>query len=121
MIGHLVYTIGHSNRSIGDFIRIIKYYNIDVAVDIRSNPYSRFHPQFNKKHLEAALTDAGIGYVFIGDRLGGQPKDPSYYDEAGRVLYERLSLSSGFVEGIMRLEEVCRHSCAVLVCAERSP
>ena len=57
-----IYTIGYGNRSISDFIQILKDNQIQVVVDVRSVPYSRYRPAFNSKALAKNLTDAGIGY-----------------------------------------------------------
>ncbi|MBI5930149.1 MAG: DUF488 domain-containing protein [Chloroflexi bacterium] len=74
-----LYTIGHSNHSIEDFLALLKKHAITDLVDIRSTPQSRFSPHFNKKRLESTLPEHGMTYHFRGEALGGRPKDPSVY------------------------------------------
>jgi uncharacterized protein (DUF488 family) len=79
-----ILTIGHSNHALGMFIQLLKAINIEVLVDIRSNPYSRFTPQFNKDNLKKAIQASGMKYLFLGKELGGRPYqtilDPSPAD-----------------------------------------
>ena len=57
-----LYTIGYGNRKIEDFIMLLKKYEIKLLVDIRSMPYSRFRPSFNKNVLEQYLVNENIDY-----------------------------------------------------------
>lgn len=70
-----VYSIGHGNQSIDDFIVLLNQYDIKYLIDVRSRPYSKFNPDFNKEALERVLTQKGIKYVFMGDKIGGLPED----------------------------------------------
>ena len=67
-----VFTIGHSNHAAGVFLELLFRHEIEEVVDVRSSPHSRYNPQFNRKTLQAALSEAGIGYVFMGAELGGR-------------------------------------------------
>ena len=119
--GHIVFTIGHSNHSLDTFVALLKRYDIAVLVDIRSEPYSRYAPHFGRRSLEAATGRYGIGYVFLGEELGGRPVGDEFYDAAGYVLYDRLARSPGFLDGIRRLEEELRRRRAAIVCSEEDP
>ncbi|GAB4174014.1 MAG: hypothetical protein Fur006_03610 [Coleofasciculaceae cyanobacterium] len=66
-----LFTIGHSNHSIDDFITLLQTHGITAVADVRSHPYSRYLPHFNKSELEAALQHVGIEYRFLGQELGG--------------------------------------------------
>lgn len=116
-----VYSIGHGNRSIESFIILLNQYNISYVIDVRSKPRSRFNPQYNKDRFHASLKEANIGYVFMGDNLGGLPKDISCYDEVGRVDYEKVKEKDFFNNGIKRIktayEKKIRVAC---VCSELS-
>lgn len=70
-----VYTIGHSTATIEDFIARLRDNAIDVLVDVRSKPRSRLY-QFDQRWLQTAVEEAGLRYRFLGDRLGGVPRDP---------------------------------------------
>ena len=95
-----VFTIGHSNHEPGAFAALLRQHGVDVVVDVRSAPYSRYLPHFNKEFLEETLRRAGIGYVFKGQELGGQPAERALYDDGGRVSYERLADTAAFKEGM---------------------
>jgi uncharacterized protein (DUF488 family) len=67
-----LYTIGHSNKTIKEFVEKLKENSIDVLVDVRSVPYSKYNPQFNREAMKVVLADAGILYVYRGKNLGGK-------------------------------------------------
>ena len=77
MTNTTIYSIGHGNKKIADFISELKSYGIEYLLDIRSKPYSKWNPQFNQVQLELELKNHGITYVFVGDSLGGLPEDRS--------------------------------------------
>jgi hypothetical protein len=83
-----IYTIGYGNRSLDSFIATLQQYQIAYLVDVRTAPYSRFKPEYSKEALAAALQAKGIRYLFLGDKLGGRPPDPTCYTD-GKVDYER--------------------------------
>lgn len=75
------YTIadcGHSNRAYSEFLKILKDNKIEVLVDIRSFPRSRFCPHFNQKRLDQSLKEDGIEYLFKGNNLGGRGENENY-------------------------------------------
>ena len=70
-----LFTIGHSNHSIGDFIELLQAHAISVVIDVRSAPYSRRNDQFNHKVLGRHLLVAGMRYLFLGRELGTRSSD----------------------------------------------
>lgn len=98
-----IYSIGHGNKNIEDFISELKSFNIKYLLDIRSKPFSKWNPQFNQTALEFALNKYGIVYVFVGDTLGGLPEDRSCYDYEGKVVYDFIKEKDFFKEGLSRL------------------
>src|SRR5438477_11569674 len=72
-----VLTIGHSNFAPGEFLALLKLHGVQVVVDVRSAPYSRFAPQFNRATLAASLGNVRIEPRRAGDYLGGRPPDPT--------------------------------------------
>lgn len=117
----MIYTIGHSNHPIDRFIALLQRHGIDAVADVRSTPYSRFNPQFRKEKLQAALGEAGIRYVFLGEELGARSKDPACYDESGRASYARLAATDLFRRGIERLLTGMQDHRIAIMCAEREP
>ena len=116
-----VFTIGHSNHPAGVFLALLLRHEIEAVVDVRSSPYSRYNPQFNRKALQAALTETGVGYVFMGAELGGRPTNPSCYDSEGRVQYDRLAETEVFRQGIQRVVRHAGERCLALMCSEKEP
>ena len=116
----LVLTIGHSNHSLEAFVALLRQYDVTALADVRSAPYSRFNPHFNRKALDAALREHGIAYLFLGRALGGRPDDPSCYED-GRVRYDRLAQTALFREGLERVIEDAGRERIALMCAEKEP
>ena len=116
-----VFTIGHSTHSLEEFLELLTRHKIDVVVDTRSAPYSRFTPQFDHELIQKALAKSGVKYLFLGGELGGRPKNPDYYDPAGHVLYSRITKDSAFVSGIDRLERGIVEFRVALMCGEEDP
>jgi uncharacterized protein (DUF488 family) len=115
-----LFTIGHSNHSIEAFISLLQQHGITAVADVRSHPYSRYLPHFNKSELEAALKDAGIEYRFLGQELGARPNDPSCYVD-GKAPYEKIAATQFFEKGIKRLLKGAENYKVALMCAERDP
>lgn len=117
----MIYTVGHSNYEIDDFLKIVSTYNIDFIVDVRSSPYSQYCPQFNKEIVKNALSNAGIKYLFLGKELGARPDDPSCY-YGGRVQFELLRKTELFKQGIARLKDGVSKECVLaIMCSEKNP
>lgn len=115
------FTIGHSNHPAEVFLELLLTHAIEEVVDVRSSPHSRYNPQFNRKALQAALADAGVGYVFMGGELGGRPADPLCYDGEGRVQYDRLAETEAFNAGIRQVIQRAGARRIALTCSEKEP
>ena len=116
----LVFTIGHSTHSLEAFLALLQKHGVTAIADVRSAPFSRFNPQFNKNALERSLKEAGIKYVFLGRELGARSDDPSCY-ENGRVQYGRLAQTALFRSGIERVIRGTQGQSIALMCAEKEP
>lgn len=117
-----LFSIGHGARSIEDFIALLQQYGIRYLADVRTYPFSRFHPQFNRAALGQALEEEGIRYVYFGDTLGGRPKDAHSYGENGRVDYEKIQQKDGFKRSIGRLVKAAEDKIPLaMMCSERDP
>lgn len=116
-----IYTVGHSNRSLQDLLTLLKGNGITAVADVRSQPFSRLHPQFNKNALRDFLYGHNIAYAFLGEELGARSHDPACY-ENGKVSYDLLSQTALFQHGLDRIENGIRKGYVIaLVCAERDP
>ncbi len=115
-----IYTIGHSTHSIQEFVELLRRHLITAVCDVRSSPYSRFNPQFNREALKQELRKQDIAYVFLGKELGARSDDPKCYQD-GKVQYERLAKTALFKQGIHRLHEGMKSYKIALMCAEKDP
>lgn len=121
MTDRTVYSIGHSQHNLQSFTALLKPFRVDTLVDVRSNPFSRFAPDFGRAKLEEHLPRHGFEYVFLGHELGGRPNDPAYYDEDGHVLYYILARDEAFLHGITLLEENVDQHVIAIMCSEGKP
>ena len=115
-----IYTVGHSNHTSEAFVTLLRTHGVTALADVRSAPYSRFNPQFNRETLARALEAQGIRYVFLGRELGARPDDPGCYEE-GRVRYARLARTALFRRGLDRVADGARRHRLALMCAEKEP
>src|SRR5207247_926225 len=114
-------SVGHSVLTLDAFLGLLRGAGVTAVADVRSAPYSRRLPQFNRDGLPAALRDAGIEYVFLGEHLGGRPRDRSLYDTEGRVNYEVVRTTPIFKAGLERLLEGARRFAVAMLCGEEDP
>jgi uncharacterized protein (DUF488 family) len=121
MVTQQIYTIGHSNHTLEAFLRLMEQHEIELLIDVRSRPYSRYSPHFNLKRIEKALDELGIRYLFLGRELGGLPENDEYYDEDNHVLYYRIANSAAFLDGIARVETSIGEARTAILCAEENP
>jgi len=122
----IIYTIGHSNLSIDRLIELLKSSAIETVIDIRTRPFSSYVPHFNRPNLERTLRKEGIEYVFMGDTLGGYPKDSDCYvcDSDRKKMTPDYNVMAGkdwFKEGLKAAIEIGRHKKVVLMCSEEDP
>ena len=115
-----VFTIGHSTHPQERLIGLLTQHGITALCDVRSKPYSRMNPQFNREELKDALKVTGIAYVFLGKELGARSEDPSCYEE-GKVQYDRLAHTELFQQGLQRIQEGMKKYRIALMCAEKEP
>lgn len=116
----MVYTIGHSNGTIERLVGLLQRHSITAIADVRSQPYSRFNPQFNRETLAGALKKNGLEYVFLGQELGARSQDPACYRD-GRAQYSLIAKTAVFDRGIARLLGGMERFQLAVLCAEKEP
>jgi uncharacterized protein (DUF488 family) len=126
-----LYTIGHSTLEIDDLLGLLKENYIQVLVDVRSQPYSRFNPQYNRGSFQHAMAYANIEYIFAGEYLGGRPTDPTCYkdgvvpDSKANYLklvdYAEVMKRDWYQRGIQRLLEIAGERRTAIMCSEEDP
>ena len=122
----MIHTVGHGNRSIEEFIGVLREAGIECVVDVRAYPSSRRHPQFGRVSLERSLAEASIQYVWEGDALGGRRKLAAHsphvaLKNAGFRAYAGYMETQAFREGLSRVIELSRERRIAILCAERLP
>jgi uncharacterized protein (DUF488 family) len=118
---HPLYTIGYGARTLDEFVAELKSNHIEYLIDVRTAPYSKFKQEFSKELLQYHLERAGIRYLFMGDTLGGQPKDPACHTD-GKVDYDKVRAQPFFQAGIQRLRKAFEQQLPVaLMCSEGRP
>lgn len=115
-----VFTIGHSAHPPAHFASLLQRHLVDWVLDVRSSPYSRRAPQYNRPTLKGWLDQAGIRYSFGGGPLGGRPADPAMY-RARQADYERMAQTESFRNGLRRIASAARSYRVALLCAEADP
>jgi uncharacterized protein (DUF488 family) len=121
----VVLTIGHSTRTLEDFISLLREYSVQKVVDIRTIPRSRYNPQFNREELPDSLKAVGIGYVHMSG-LGGLRHSVS---DSANTGWRNLSFrgfadymqKEEFVKSLRALMELAKTERLVLMCAEAVP
>jgi uncharacterized protein (DUF488 family) len=121
-----LFTIGHSNRSLADFLELLRENNIERVADVRRVPGSRLHPHFNREALGASLNEVGIGYTHF-PALGGRrtSRDEASPNSAWRVAafaaYADYMLTDEFAAAFGELRALAETSLTAIMCAEALP
>ena len=116
-----LFTIGHSNIPIEEFLDLLRQHEVEVLVDVRTAPYSRYCPQFNGPKLRRAVEAAGLQYRFAGEALGGKPRDEDLRGEDGAPDYDKIAATPLYRDGLDRLEALAASFRVAIMCSEADP
>lgn len=117
-----IFTIGHSNYTIERFISFLKVNGISCIVDVRSTPYSKFTPQFNKEELKKVLKLNGIVYIHMGEEFGARRENRELYTQDGYLDFEKTRKDDAFLKGVDRVTEGYNKGFRIaLMCTEKDP
>lgn len=129
--GLTVFTIGHSNGSDGQFLALLARHAIEMVVDVRGAPYSRFTPHFNRENPRLLLKEAGLHDAYAGEKLEGRPADPGCYrggvppepgaDYLLEVDYVAVERRDWYQSGIRRPRELAAARRTAVMCSEENP
>ncbi len=103
------------------WLALVRQHGVEVVVDTRSSPYSKYVPQYDKELIQRSMEENGTKYLFLGAELGGRPANRAYYDASGRVVYGRLRDDANFKAAISRLEKGIERFRVALICGEENP
>lgn len=115
-----IFSVGHSTHSYERFLKLLQEAGVTAIADVRTSPFSRHFPQFNRDALKEGLRTDGIAYSFLGKELGGRPIGQQLYRE-GVADYELMAKTPDFNCGLERVEEGARKYRIALMCSERDP
>jgi len=120
-----LYTVGHSNRELDELLAILEEAGVTTLVDVRAEPRSRRHPQFNEDALRAACAPANIVYHWAGRHLGGmrplRPGSPHVALDEGRRGFADHMDTEIFKKAAAQLANMAAHAPTAILCAEREP
>ena len=119
--GPTIWTVGHSNHSASGFLSLLQSEQIEFVIDVRSFPYSKFAPHFNREDLERAIQAAGMRYIFLGEVLGGRPEVDEHFDDGGHALYGEMAKLPGFQDAIDRLVDGANEHRLAVMCSCGKP
>lgn len=118
----IVYTVGHSNHELERLIELLKDKKVNLVLDVRSTPWSKRYPQFNRESLARELAIQGIAYEWFGTWFGARQTDDSHYMPDGWLNYASYTASPDFMEGVRQMDRLLeRGKIPVLMCAEKDP
>jgi uncharacterized protein (DUF488 family) len=115
-----VLSIGHSTLPYERFRGLLRRCSVTAVADVRTAPYSRYCPHFNRDALRNELWQDGIAYVFLGLELGGRPKDKELFCD-GVADYEKMARLAEFAKGLNRLVEGAKKYRIAMMCSENDP
>ena len=117
----VVYTVGHSNHPIEEFLKLLVKHNINCVCDVRSMPYSRFTEQYNRENIKEYLSEHNIKYLFFGEEFGARREEKSLLTD-GMVDFEKVAKNEKFIKGINRIEKGLEKGYRIaLMCTEKEP
>jgi len=120
-LGSTLLTLGHSNHAPEHFQSLLIENRVEVLVDVRSWPHSRYVEWADRAVLPNIVGSVDAKYLFLGDQLGGRPDDGSFYDGEGHVLYARVAASEDFRAGVARLKRGIEQCRVAIMCSEENP
>ena len=116
-----LFTVGHSNLEFSQFVRLLRDRSVGLLIDVRSQPRSGRFPEFSQPGFQKMIENADIGYLFLGEELGGRPGDPDAYRPDGVVDYRVRRKSYAFHAGVERVLSELERAPSALLCAEEDP
>lgn len=114
-----IYTIGHSNKTLNDFLEALTVRGVNCVVDVRSIPYSSYNKEFSRKNLQYELPRRGFKYVWLGESLGGIR--PELENSAGFRNDEAFNSNASYRQGLVQLLRLALTHTVVVMCSEEDP
>lgn len=117
-----LYSIGHGHKTPEEFVEELRSFGIQYVIDVRTTPFSRWAPLFDRDAIVRWLKMAGIVYGYMGDSIGGKPQSEDCCDSNGFFVYEKMAATTAFQKGLKRLVSANNRGLRVAVmCSESDP
>lgn len=120
MSNQILFTIGHSSRELVEFVDVLRHHGVTAVADVRSHPFSRRLPYFNRERLKDTLRENDIEYVFLGEELGARRNESCCYVD-GKARYDLIEQTPLFLSGLDRIRKGAAAHCIAMMCAEKDP
>ena len=125
MMLHPFFTIGHSTRSVAEFVDLLREAQVGLVVDVRTVPRSRTNPQYNSAEFSATLAQFGLGYEHLAvlGGLRGRKRDVpeavnAFWENASFHNYADYAMGADFRAGLARLRDIGHRTRCAVMCAE---
>ena len=118
---HRLWTLGHSTLAPEEFISLIRNAGIEAIADVRSIPFSGRQPHYSTPNLGRLLEEAGIRHVYLGDQVGGRPRNSGLFTASGRADYRAMAKTEWFLHGLKRIQTGLQRMTIGLMCGEEDP
>ena len=115
-----VLTIGHSTLPYERFLALLRQASVTAVADVRTAPFSRHFPHFNRDTLRDELRQDDVAYVFLGEELGGRPKGKRFFCD-GVADYEKMAETPDFARGLERVIDGAKKYRIAMRCSEHDP
>lgn len=117
-----LFTVGHSTYDIDYFVNLLKSYNINCIVDVRSTPYSKYSTQYNKDFIKSILKINNIAYIYMGIEFGARRPNRELYTKEGYVDFDKVRYDCDFINGIERIKKGLEKGYNIaFMCTEKKP
>lgn len=117
-----LFTIGHTQHKIENFLGLLMKYDINYILDVRSTPYSKYAEQFNRENIKKSLSDKNIIYSFTGNYFGARQAELSLYSKEGFLDFEKVRNTANFKKGFENVMLGLQKSNNIaLMCTEKDP
>jgi len=118
----IIYTIGHSTHHLDYFLELIREYDVNCIVDVRSVPASSYNPQYNQEQFKNFLKNNKINYLHFAEEFGARQTDPELLDDKGKLDFDKVRKSWSFNNGIERIRQGLRKGQIIaIMCSESEP
>ena len=116
-----IFTIGYAGFRVDEFVDALDYHGVSAVIDVRSVPFSSYHPEYNAPVICGVLADRKICYRDFSREFGARQQDRKFYAKDGYMDFEKFAESEQFNEGVQKIRDGMSNYVFALMCAEKDP